>query len=287
VCAIALSVTSFYTGYAVSGDSGTGYRSQGKIIFNNNTESTDDDVIFDAVDFQRIDNMVTSGKSSVRDALNEYGSVDLGTGLPTFDLLASTVNSLTADTDATASQILYSKKALVGKDIITGTMSNFSNSVTQATTVEESDGGTDAIITIPSVGYYDGTSKISVPIETLKTNVSSLSSNIIHLEDPEITTRSITWYLTDYDDFRNFTIDNFLVCATGITYNFQMNIPSSGISIETGQSRNVTYIGTPTASYDSDKGQLVFTTGFETYNYGNHYFESHEYVSSAEAYLIP
>jgi hypothetical protein len=284
VCAIALSVTSFYTGYALSGDSGTGYRSQGKIIFNNNTESTDDDVIFDAVDFQRIDNMVTSGKSSVRDALNEYGSVDLGTGLPTFDLLASTVNSLTADTDATASQILYSKKALVGKDIITGTMSNFSNSVTQATTVEESDSGTDAIITIPSVGYYDGTSKISVPIDTLKTNVSSLSSNIIRLNNPVYALNTITWNLTGYDDFRNFTVSNFFFIPKGIVN--QMDIDGSyDYTISSSQTSIRTSIGTTNASYDRSTGRLVLERGYETTSLGI-YVACRTWLSDAEAYLI-
>ena len=45
-----------------------------------------------------------------------------------------------------------------------------------ATQIEES--GDNAIITIPEEGYVDSTSKISVPIETLKNEIDSLSSEI-------------------------------------------------------------------------------------------------------------
>ena len=47
-----------------------------------------------------------------------------------------------------------------------------SGATVSATTVIES--GTNALISIPSNGYYSTSSKISVPIETIKNEVSSL-----------------------------------------------------------------------------------------------------------------
>ena len=86
----------------------------------------------------------------------------------------------TSDVNATASQILSGKTAYVNGSKITGTMANKSGSTVNATTVTES--GTNALITMPSNGYYSTSSKISVPIETIKNNVSSLNMSAAKTE---------------------------------------------------------------------------------------------------------
>ena len=64
LCAAVLSAASYSLGYAdADTGGGTGYSSQGKIVFDNGTEDTADDVIFDASDFRLIDDMVTEGKT--------------------------------------------------------------------------------------------------------------------------------------------------------------------------------------------------------------------------------
>ena len=51
LCAAVLSAASYSLGYAdADTGGGTGYSSQGKIVFDNGTEDTADDVIFDASD---------------------------------------------------------------------------------------------------------------------------------------------------------------------------------------------------------------------------------------------
>ena len=71
----------------------------------------------------------------------------------------------TSSGDATATQILKGKKAYVDGKLVTGTMVNKSGTTTAATTVTES--GDNALITIPTNGYYSTSSKISVPMSEL------------------------------------------------------------------------------------------------------------------------
>ena len=55
-------------------------------------------------------------------------------------------------------------------------MTDNSNKTVTASTISES--GSNAIITIPETAYYDSNSKISVPIEIIKKNVTSISNSI-------------------------------------------------------------------------------------------------------------
>ena len=82
-----------------------------------------------------------------------------------------TVNTLSSQTSATAgaSNILSGKTAWVNGSKITGTMTNKSGKIVAATTVTES--GDNTLITIPSNGYYDTSSKISVPNSELNSNL--------------------------------------------------------------------------------------------------------------------
>ena len=75
--------------------------------------------------------------------------------------------------NASANQVLSGAKFTSQNGLsVTGSMANKSGATVSATTVTES--GTNALISIPSNGYYDTNSKISVPIETIKNEVSSL-----------------------------------------------------------------------------------------------------------------
>lgn len=179
ICVAALSVASFCSGYAAGAgaagtDSGIQYSSQGKIVFDNSTEDTADDVVFDAADFLTIDNMVRNGKTDIKNELNKYDNINLGGDIPEFNTLAASVASISSGTDAAAGNILSGKKALVGKKIVTGSMANHSGGSTSSSQVREN--GTLAEITIPS-GYYDGSSKITVPIEVLK-QLPTINSSI-------------------------------------------------------------------------------------------------------------
>ena len=82
----------------------------------------------------------------------------------------TSLETLYSGGNATASQILKGKTAIVGSKQVTGTMANKAGTTTVATTVTES--GDNALITIPANGYYSTSSKISVPIETIEQEFS-------------------------------------------------------------------------------------------------------------------
>ena len=176
LCTIALSFTSFYSGYAAANTtSGIQYNSQGKIVFDNNTKDTTDDVIFDAGDFILIDSMVADGKKDIKDELNKYEGIDISEDIPTFDTLAASIDAISEGTDAAAENILSGKKAIVGKSIVTGSMNDCSGRVISTNKIVEN--GDNAEITISS-GYYDENSKISIPIDTIIKEVPTINSNL-------------------------------------------------------------------------------------------------------------
>ena len=74
----------------------------------------------------------------------------------------------------TEGQILKDYTAYKDGKLITGTMANYAGKTVTASKVTEN--GANAEITVPSAGYYGTDSKVSVPIETIKNNVSSLNS---------------------------------------------------------------------------------------------------------------
>ncbi len=175
LCAAVLSAASYSLGYAdADTGGGTGYSSQGKIVFDNGTEDTADDVIFDASDFRLIDDMVTEGKTNIKNELNQYGNIQIDDDIPEFGTLAASVSAISDGTDAAAGNILSGKKALVGKNIVTGSMADHSGTSTSTNQIKEN--GTTAEITIPG-GYYDENSKITIPIDVIK-DLPAINSNL-------------------------------------------------------------------------------------------------------------
>lgn len=175
LCAAVLSAASYSLGYAdTDTGGGTGYSSQGKIVFDNGTEDTADDVIFDASDFRLIDDMVTEGKTNIKNELNQYGNIQIDDDIPEFGTLAASVSAISDGTDAAAGNILSGKKALVGKNIVTGSMADHSGTSTSTSQIKEN--GTTAEITIPG-GYYDENSKITIPIDVIK-DLPAINSNL-------------------------------------------------------------------------------------------------------------
>ena len=89
---------------------------------------------------------------------------------------SSVVDTEDATAASDGTEFLNGKTAYVNGNKVTGTMVNKSNSTVSASTVAES--GSNAIIAIPIAGYYDTDSKLSVPVETIKKQVSALNSSI-------------------------------------------------------------------------------------------------------------
>lgn len=90
----------------------------------------------------------------------------------------------TGKTVSTAANILKNTTAWNGTTWVDGSMTNKSNSTTAASTVTED--GSNAKIQIPASGYYDANnSYITVPVETLKKEVSALNSSTFNCIYPD------------------------------------------------------------------------------------------------------
>lgn len=124
ICAVSISTVSFYFGTSAASGASISYKSQGKIVFNNNTEDTADDVIFDASDFKTINDMVVSGKRLVGTELNRYPSVniDLTRTIPDFGELAAAIDTLTDDATADSGKMLKDATAYAKGAKIKGTI---------------------------------------------------------------------------------------------------------------------------------------------------------------------
>ena len=134
-CGVLLSAGTLYTGKAAGS---TEYKSQGKIVFDNNTEDTADDVVFDAGDFRLIHDMVVSGKNQIGIELNKYPSVNLDLSIiPDFSELAGAIDTLTDDATAEDKMILKDYTAYVGGDKITGSMENNGNTTVNAGSITQ------------------------------------------------------------------------------------------------------------------------------------------------------
>ena len=76
---------------------------------------------------------------------------------------------------ATEGQILKNYTAYKDGKLITGTMANYAGKTVTASMITEK--GDNAEITIPQAGYYGTNSKVSIPVETIKKDVTSINNN--------------------------------------------------------------------------------------------------------------
>ena len=81
-----------------------------------------------------------------------------------------------AQTTATEDKILKDYKAYSNGKLMTGTMENYAGQTVTVSTITEN--GENAEITIPQAGYYGTDSKVSVPIEKVKSDIGSINANI-------------------------------------------------------------------------------------------------------------
>ena len=79
-------------------------------------------------------------------------------------------------TIADVSDVLTGKTFWNGSSWQDGSMADKANTTVAATTVSEN--GSNALITVPVAGYYDTNSKLQVPVETIKKQVSALNNSL-------------------------------------------------------------------------------------------------------------
>ena len=77
---------------------------------------------------------------------------------------------------ASESQILKNYTAYKDGKLITGTMANYAGQTVSASKIEES--GSNALITIPSAGYYGTNSKVGIPVETINNSLNNDFTNL-------------------------------------------------------------------------------------------------------------
>ena len=141
---------------------------------------------------------------------------------------------------ATADKVLEGSTIYTLSGLVAGTMANNANKTLSSTKVTESDDQENALITIPSSGYYDETSQISVPVETIKKNVSGVSDSLNHTN---INGQSVAIY-------------------------FEKNLDSiflpkiNSISMNTGDQVNNTFNVKPSISYNKDTGLLSYSNTY-------------------------
>lgn len=240
-CTITL-VASLQVGTHAAGDTSVTYNSKGIIEYDDDKDGNAE-IVFNAGDFQKIDDAVTAGKKEVANAIsgltgktpvnNDFSTLagaitsipqdmsqngDFGDVTANYVLKDKTFTSSVgvkqtgtmanngavsktldagatytipagyhngsgkitvknSSTTASAGDILTGKSVTINGTTTNGTMANKGGTTTAATSVTES--GTNALITIPANGYYTTSSKISVPVETIKNNVSSLNSSFV------------------------------------------------------------------------------------------------------------
>ena len=98
-CIMALVIALSVGGFALA-DGEYIIKSHGRIVFNNDTEDTSDDVVFDANDIVEITNVIESGKEKIANALNGVNGGKLPNKSPlektsTFDMFETAINEMT------------------------------------------------------------------------------------------------------------------------------------------------------------------------------------------------
>lgn len=157
----------------------------------------------------------------------------------------------TGKTVSTAANILKNTTAWNGTTWVDGSMTNKSNSTTAASTVTED--GSNAKIQIPASGYYDANnSYITVPVETLKKEVSALNSSSVYYLGT-----GTSFDVSNIPGYQNLTKDNFIVCACSLSgsgtggYYFNSVTESTNFSMPTV---------TPTVTYSNGKLTITNTS---------------------------
>lgn len=162
---IAFTLTLITGSYIVGNAEDSSFHSQGKIVFDNNTDDAADDVIFDASDFSTINDMVVSGKKLVGTELNKYSSVNMNltSSIPDFAELAAAVDTLTDDATAESSQMLKDATAYVKGAKIKGSIPSKSEASYMPGRADQ---------TIAAGQYLSG-------VQTIKGDANLLAANII------------------------------------------------------------------------------------------------------------
>ena len=157
----------------------------------------------------------------------------------------------TGKTVSTAANILKNTTAWNGTTWVDGSMTNKSNSTTAASSVTED--GSNAKIQIPASGYYDANnSYITVPVETLKKEVSALNSSSVYYLGT-----GTSFDVSNIPGYQNLTKDNFIVCACSLSgsgtggYYFNSVTESTNFSMPTV---------TPTVTYSNGKLTITNTS---------------------------
>lgn len=180
-CCGTLLLTAGITSAAASGS----IKSQGRIVYDNDTTDPSDDVIFDASDLSMLEaeiqtatDAAAQGKNDIvdklKDKLPSSSTDDLGDN-PSYDDIADAIENIGKDSDFTASDLLIGKKAYNGKETITGTMPDNAAFTSTGLLAGES-------VTIPR-GYHNGTGFVESASLASQTGVTGTYTNTHDTED--------------------------------------------------------------------------------------------------------
>ena len=163
----------------------------------------------------------------------------------------------TGKTAVSAANILAGKTGWNGSSWVDGTMVDKSSTTTAASTVSED--GTNAKIQIPASGFYNkDNSYISVPIETLKNNVSALNSSITNISNYSGNSYTATQKCTLFINNLNASVGSGNYSNGVVTYYIFKNgnqIAQTGVS---GSGMN--YSCNPKCTIELVKGDIISIT---------------------------
>lgn len=224
-------------------------KSQGNIVFDNGTSTSEDDVIFSAGDLtalnSRIDQLttdVTTGKGKIATSIKAKDSTATVTGESTFDSLAASISNIGKAGTAIASTTLAGKTYYNGTGYTTGSMVDKSDSTATVTPAISGNTGT---VTIPENGFYNTSAKLSFDltsnnnyyyeqgyangsksaVPTVITNSDSAysSQSVSYDDNGGSSTTSHKWrqyrnlifdIKSVYANYASLTADNFYFCIT-------------------------------------------------------------------------
>ena len=195
---------------------------------------------------------------------------------------------------ATSDKVLEGSTIYTLSGLVAGTMANNANKTISATTVTESDDKTNALISIPSSGYYDINSKVSVPIETIKNSVNDLSGDDIIFTRVDNNQRNVSYNYTFDKDYEKILI---IGSVFNTTSGYSISVSSNDLSIveedsiEYKQFKVVIYSISNIKMGDSITLKGSYSPVFYAINIGNKKFDSYSYTqdsfSSSTQYSVP